>query len=243
MKQRNYSSGGFTLAELLVATVLLSIVMASVYTLFHSVVRSWRAVEQDFDLYQDARSAITLFNREVDNILAPAGYLMEGEDDEITLFVVSEPMNIEESQGRHLMRVRYYRNRSKKTLMREEALVEMALPNRPPQARELDRSRIKVKDKEDFVVATGVRDFKVRYIWFPAPDYRDPDTPPPPVKPIEVTKHRERFGLPQGIEIEVDLYDPEDQDRTLTVTSRTPVRAPTNRMRKKDLLEMLGSLV
>jgi len=242
MRSQGNSRGGFTLAELLVAAVLLSIVMASVYSLFHSVVRSWRSVEQDFDVYQDARNAMTLFEREFSNVLAAAGHLMEGEKDEVTLFVVSEPMNVEESQGRHLMRVRYYHNRAKEELMREEALVEMALPNRPPRGRELVRERIKLRDKEEFVVATGVRDFGVRYIWMPKPKKRAKKNPPKPVKPIVVDQHRERFGLPQGIEVYLDLFDPNDKSKTLTLESRLPTRAPAPMLTRKNLETMLRGL-
>lgn len=41
---------GFTLVELLVASLLMSIVMAGVYTLFYSTIGTWRAVDSGYDL-------------------------------------------------------------------------------------------------------------------------------------------------------------------------------------------------
>ena len=114
---------GFTLAELMVATMLMSIVMTAVYTLFHSAIGSWRAVEQDFDPYQDARNAVTVLQREVHNLVWQAGHLFEGRNDEFTMFIATEPMNVEESEGRHLMRVRYYYNQGRKELIREAEVI------------------------------------------------------------------------------------------------------------------------
>ena len=234
---------GFTLIEMLVATVLLSIVMGSVYTLFHSVIRSWRAVEQDCDIYQDARAAITLFRHEAANIAAGAGHLFEGEEDEVTMFVVSEPLDLEDSEGPHLMRVRYRFKKGDDELLREEALVETALPKVPPPDHELDRTRIKLKREEEFVVASGVRSFSLTYLWLPVPERFDPKMPPDWIDAIEADEHRERWGLPQGIEMHLELYDPGDPEKTLELTATVPVRAPTRMLMEEDLREMLGDAV
>ncbi len=239
---RRQKHSGFTLAELLIASTLLSIVMASVYTLFHSAVGSWRAVERDFDAYLDARSAINLISREVNNIVWQAGHLFEGEDDEFTMFTAVEPMNVEEAEGRHLLRIRYYHNKSKKTLVREEALVEMALPNEPPKGFELDRARIKVKKEEKFVVASNVRDFQIRYLWTPIPERRNPNDPPVPIEHIIVDKHRERLGLPQGIELKLVFTDPRYKKTDLTVRTRLAMHVPNRRYTKKILLGELEGL-
>lgn len=236
---------GFTLAELMVATMLMSIVMTAVYTLFHSAIGSWRAVEQDFDPYQDARNAVTVLQREVHNLIWQAGHLFEGENDEFTMFIATEPMNVEESEGRHLMRVRYYYNQGQKELMREEAFVQTALPKVPRAGRDLDRQRIKLKHKEKFVVAENVIDFRVRYIWMPIEIGRNPNLPPVPVEPLVVERHRERWGLPQALEITVVLRDPRDRKGKKaghTVTSTIPIRTQNASRTRKGLDLLMGNV-
>jgi prepilin-type N-terminal cleavage/methylation domain-containing protein len=248
MKYRNSGHNrGFTLAELLVASILLSIVMTSVYTLFHSAIGTWRAVEKDYDAYQDARNALTLLKRETGNILGNAGYLFEGEEDRFTMFTVDEPMNIEESEGRHLLRVEYSFNRNKMELIREEALVETALPQAPPKDRELNRQRIKLKKREEFVIATNVLDFQVRYIWIPIEIQPDSllNTPPPPVVPVVVAKHKERWGLPQGLQVTLVVADPNSPE-PLQFSVILPIRAPNYprpRTGPNSLEEIFGGMV
>jgi len=233
--QRN----GFTLAELLVASMLISIVMTAVYSMFHSTIRSWRNVEQDFNSYQDARNALTLIRRDMDNYLAAASFLMEGEDDEISLFVVSEPMNVEEGAGRHLLRVRYRHKRSAGELIREEAFVDAALPNRPRGGQELDRERIETRDEEEFLIARNVKDFEVRYIWTPLPGQRDEDLPPPWIEHMYAKRHNIRWDLPQGLELTLVLEDPENPRDRMTVQSTIVTRNPSRRMKREQLNEKL----
>ena len=236
-------NSGFTLAEVLVASILLSIVMTAVYTLFHSAIGSWRAVEHDFDAHQDARNVFTVLSRDLNNLLSGAGHLFEGEDDEITLFTVTEPMNVEHSEGRRLLRVRYFHRRSQRELVREEGMVETALPKAPVKDQDLDRTRIKVRHKKDFVLATGVRDFQVRYVWIPVPLNRNYTQPPDPIEPLMAERHSERWGLPQGLEVTLEFEDPDDASRTLTVKNILPVRAPTPYYTMNQLKEMMGSAI
>ncbi len=240
---RHARNRGFTLVELLIASMLLSIVMTAVYTLFHSAIGSWRAVEQDFDAYQDARNLITIFQREMNNILPRAGHLFEGEKDEVTMFIVAEPMNVEEAEGRHLLRVRYRYQRSQKKLIREEALVDMALPKQPRFGEELDRERIKLRKKEKFTIATDLVDFQIRYLWTPRPAVRDEDIPPEPVTPYKVNKHRQGWGLPQGIEIKFVIQDPDEKSKRFEWVSTMPMRAPNAMLDNKMLEERLQGLI
>ena len=246
-KMKQCHNRGFTLAELLVASILLSIVMTSVYTLFHSAIGAWRAVEKDFDAYQDARNAITLLKRETGNILGNAAHLFEGEEDRFTMFTVDEPMNVEESEGRHLLRVEYSFNRNKNALIREEALVETALPQAPPLGRELDRQRIKLKKREEFVIATNVLDFQVRYIWIPIEV--EPGAvliaPPPPATPVIIDRHKERWGLPQGVQVTLVVAESDGALEPLKVSAILPIRAPNHPRRlvgPDSLEEMFGGL-
>lgn len=221
-----HSRSGFTLIELLVATMLLSIVMTAVYTLTNGVITAWRTTEQDYDAYQNARNFITLVQREFS--AAVAGHLFEGEEDEFTLFTVSEPFDIEKSTGRHLIRVRYRLNNAKDELIREEALVVSALPTMAPPDGKLPVNRIRVKHEEKFVVATGVKKMDVRYEWVPRMLDRDITFPPEPMDHIVVNMHSIKFrlGMPQAILIKLTLADPDakQKGKTLTVESRIVMR-------------------
>lgn len=230
---------GFTLLELLVATVLLSLVMSSVYTLFHTTIGTWRGVEDRFTPYPDARHSLSLIQREYENFVWPAAHLMEGRGNEVTLYVVSEPMDVSETEGRHMMRVRYYLSNDQ--LMREEALVEVALPVRPPEGRDLVRDRIKVGRRNRFVLADNVRDFQIGYIWVPLPDERDNDFPPDWQEEVMARTHRERWGLPQGLEIQLTLYDPEEMAPDQTFLTRIATRGESNRLPYSELMGMLGA--
>jgi len=206
--------------------MLLSIVMTAVYTLTNGVITAWRTTEQDYDAYQNARNFITLVQREFSAVVA--GHLFEGEEDEFTLFTVSEPFDIEKSTGRHLIRVRYRLNNAKDELVREEALVVSALPTMVPPDGKLPENRIRVKHEEKFVVATGVKKMEVRYEWVPRTLDRDITFPPEPMEHIIVNMHSRKFGLgmPQAIRIKLTLADPDAKrkGKTLTVESRIVMR-------------------
>ncbi len=218
---------GFTLMELLVASMLFSIVMTAVYTLCNNVILAWRTTEQDYDAYQNARNVATLMQREFNSAIA--GHLFEGTDDEFTLFTVADPLNIEENQGRALLRVRYRYNKAKDELVREEAQVATALPMALPDDGELPKNRIRVKHKEDFVVASGVKKIKVAYEWVPAPDPNAGNAPSDPSNHIIVNRHSKkwRLGMPQAVRVTLSLADPKakDKDKVLTIESRILLRA------------------
>jgi len=235
-----HRNGGFTLAELLVATTLLSLVMSAVYFLFYTSMTSWRAMEDDFDTYRDGRNVFTLMQRDIQNIHKPAGHLVEGEGDELTLFVISEPMDVDSGEGRRLLRVRYRYRRAARELVREESLIEAALPRRPHPDRQLDRTRIRARRGETFLVASNVRDFQVRYVWMPLPMNRDMAHPPPRIEPVVVSKHEILWGLPNAIEITMILTEPERRDETHTLISRIPMPPPNQYLNEERLNDLLG---
>lgn len=228
--------GGFTLMELLVATVLLSLVMSSVYSLTHSSLRTWRGVEGGVELHFDARSFFTLFSHEYNCIVGRAEHLFEGDNKSITMFIIAQPMDLEEGEGNRLMRVIYSYNRSKKTIEREEALVTSALPKRLPKDEVLDRSRIKLKRRFKTTVATNVSRFELTYIWVPQSASLNPDMPPEPEPPIYKKESRERWGLPQGVRLEVEMKDPEKGGSDYRFDTVLPMRAQSFRQ-KRDQLE------
>jgi prepilin-type N-terminal cleavage/methylation domain-containing protein len=229
---------GFTLIELLVATALLSIVMTSVYSLTHASLRTWNFSEGDTDPYFEARNAMTLFSHEYNNIVGRAGHLFEGDDKEIVMFVVAQPMDLKQGEGRRLMRVIYSFNRNKKTLEREEALVETALPKRPLDESEVDRSRVKLSREYKTTVAENVERFKITYIWAPLPEDQPPDTPPVEVPPLYMDRHQMLWGLPQGIRVELALRDPETREENYSLNVTLPMYAPTVRAKREQLEEI-----
>lgn len=239
--RRARAMAGFTLAELIVATMLLSVVMTAVYTLFHSTIGTWRAVEDDYDTYQQTRTAMTQFQTDWHNVVARAAHLFEGEKDEITMFVIAEPMEMEDSEGPRLMRVRYMHRPGARELVREERRVETALPLAPPMNTELDRTRIRLGPRKTYVVATNVQDFTVRYVWVPGVLKPAEFAPPPVEEPVRATRHRERWGYPQGVEVEIKLRDPKDRRNIVTLTNLMPTRANNYRHPRQALEKMLGS--
>jgi len=233
---------GFTLIELLVATTLLSIVMSAVYTLTHASLRSWSYAESGFDPYREARSAFTLFSHEYNNMAGRAGHLFEGDDRQITMFVIAQPMDLDEGEGRRLMRVIYRYNRNKRTLEREEALVETALPKQPPDPKEFDRSRVKVAREYKTTVAENVTDLKITYIWVPAPDdisNPNDEEPPVPVPAVYMERHDPLWGLPQGVQLAITLRDPDDDEKEYTLEATFPSRANAFRMPRESLEKMI----
>jgi prepilin-type N-terminal cleavage/methylation domain-containing protein len=246
MKRRNRIAG-FTLAEMLVAATLLSIVMTTVYVLFHSVIGSWRAVEHDFDAYRDARDALSMMQRELQNAMNGAGFLFEGKDDEFTFFAVSEPMNVVEEPGRHLIKIRYHFNRAQKELIREEAMVMTALPDVPPEGKPPNHERIRLKNKEKFILAKGVEKFGIRYEWIPRPKTRDPLEPPEVIEPIFTERHEPiwRLGYPNGIEITCELADPKEKKkenkRGFAFTEIIPIRTSTSWLLEDELTKAMNS--
>ncbi|MBI1318021.1 MAG: prepilin-type N-terminal cleavage/methylation domain-containing protein [Candidatus Hydrogenedens sp.] len=240
MSPRSRNSG-FTLAELLVASMLLSIVMSAVYTMLFTTLGASRSIDPKFDAHQQARAFMTVIQREVENMAARAEHLFEGDRDSVAMFVISEPMNVEDAEGRRLMRVRYRFNRSRGEIEREEALVETALPNRPPAGEKVEQERIKLSDREDFVVASNVSDFKVRYVWSPIPRITDAKVPPPSPELVYTTRHKEGLGLPQAIEVTLEFEDPDDRDHTITFQSLLPIHAPNVRYYLEGLNDRLAN--
>jgi prepilin-type N-terminal cleavage/methylation domain-containing protein len=231
---------GFTLTELLVATMLLSIVMTSVYVLFNSSLRAWRTVESGFDAHLEARAFMSIFSYEYGNLVPRAGHLFEGKDDSITMFVVAQPENLEEGQSRRLMRVEYSYNRGKNEVLREEAFVESALPDIAQDGKPVKQDRMKLGRKYRTVLVNNATAFNIRYIWVPLRENWDPKTPPEPEPPVYMERHLQRWGFPQAVEITLEVTNPKDSEDRYAVTSTFPLRIPTNRNARRALEELLG---
>lgn len=227
------SQKGFTLTELLVASMLISIVLSATYSLFSGSIRTWRFMEQEYNVDQRMRNVVTLFSREVESLLPSTFYLFEGTDTEITLYTLGESMNLELGEGQRLLQVRYRFDSQQKRLVREEGIIDADLPPIPMADQELDRSRIKVDDESEYVVANHVEDFSIRYVWMPFPPLRDPLIQPEMIQPVYLPLNRERWGYPQALELNISLRDQEGKLRT--TKSTIPLRMTTTYLRPEEL--------
>ncbi len=234
------SRRGFTLMELLVSVTLLSIVMASVYSLINSALGTWRTVEGGFDMQFEARSFITLFSHEYNNIVGRAAHLFEGDSNTIVMFVIAQPMDLEQGEGPRLMRVEYSYNRSKRNIEREEALVEAALPLPETEGQPMDPGRIKLSRPYKVTVANNVTHFGIQYVWAPVPVITVPEEPPIPEPLIYLDRHKDKQSLPQAVEITFELADPDDKEKTYPMIVTLPMRAPTMRLPRHHLEESLN---
>jgi len=244
MNMKQYSNKGFTLIELLVASTLITLVMASVYTLFYSTIRAWRHVERGYNVHEEGRTAVALMRRELTNLISDAAHLAEGERGNLTVFLVAEPFDTELPEGRHVMRVRYEYDPSRQALVRAEALVDGALPRSPgPNGEVLHASQIPVRAEQSWVIAEHVQDFSMRFHWMPRPEPpRDPFNPPQRIAPLVVDRHLGQWdlGLPQALELRMTLHPPELDGRSYTVNTMIPLRAREMPWTERVLRDRMG---
>ncbi len=239
MRRPPRNQRGFTLVELLVATMLLTIVMTAVYTLFFTVIQSWRSIENDEGTHRKARNTLSLIQREYDNVFAPAAHLMEGTHDEVTLFVNAPPMESGESRAPRLMRVRYTFNPSDGTLAREEALVQSPIPPAAPDSGGFQDGAIEFSDTSRQTIARGLADVAFHYVWMPHPDGPYWRAAPVFVEPMIARYHAMEWGLPQALDVELTYLD-EEKSTPFVVHARFPTRTASQRREAYQLVNMLG---
>jgi hypothetical protein len=99
---------------------------------------------------------------------------------------------------------------------------------------------VKVRNREDFVIAQNVRDFQIRYIWIPVKPHRNLDLPPEYEPPVLATRHEENWGLPRGIQFTLTLVDPENKRDQQTFTMRRFLANPGPVYVRDKLMELLG---
>lgn len=205
--RRLKASAGFTLIELVVASMLMAIVLAGVYMTFSTAVRSWRSAESNYDTFVDARRAMGMLNRELHAIPNDARHLVRGGPDWIEFVTLARPMDVEADSSVALMRVSYRvkKSRDGTELIREEAPVEGPLPAPPEQPNRLP-GQLRVGRSHEFTLAKDVLDFTLRYTWAMPPPPRKPGVPPPRVAIVGDAKVD--YALPEGIEATLTLRDP-----------------------------------
>jgi prepilin-type N-terminal cleavage/methylation domain-containing protein len=254
----NSRTSGFTLAELLVATTIITIVMTAVYTSFSSSVRVWRMGEQNFPAYQDARTALSIMTHEIQNIVPGSGHLFEGKHNEFTCFVIAQPMDVTEGEAARVLwvhyRIRQKRNEAGNELVREEAVVDGPLPLHFPDeglAEDSGSDKIDLKRKRIFTIAEGVKDFELRYYWLakPSEDMQmlaaNPRLLEEGEEQVFVPQMKDevpsRWGQPAGMEIAVTFSDPSSPQKETTFTTRAAFRG--NRIEiplEGEIMEGLG---
>lgn len=215
---------GFTLAELLVATTLLAVVMAAVYTAFHSTVRTWRRGEENVDTYQSARQIMWLLSRDLHSIAPGSEGHFRGARGELTFFTVGQPMDVEEGEAGRVMKVRYRTRRS--GLVREENILKGPLHPIERDKETVRSPKLNLGRMKRFDLSPLVRNFRIEYVWSPMPPQpRDPRTPPAmPVNPIVVQRHKLAWGLPHGIRIHLTFDDPSAQSGETTFSTQFAFR-------------------
>ncbi|MBX7256369.1 MAG: prepilin-type N-terminal cleavage/methylation domain-containing protein [Candidatus Hydrogenedentes bacterium] len=257
MKKRKHSqqsaSPGFTLAELLVATTIITIVMTALFTAYSSSIRLWRTGESNLRSYQDARTSLGIIRRELQNILPGAIHLLKGTSDELEFIAVVPPMDVEEGSEPRTMWIRYRikkgSGKAADSLVREERIVESSLPPVPPKDGEIDRTVLKLGTEHQFELASDVDSFAIRYCWLPPKDeikQEDPSLPPRPIKLIVLDELKEGSGMPQGIRIELTLVDKSVSSKAkgqkTKFTMMTAFRGPTSEI-DRDSFEQEGGLL
>ncbi len=228
-------NAGFTLAELVVASTMMAIVMGAVYTAFSSAIRTWRGGEMNSQTYESARAVLGLLTRELQGIPKGAQYLFSGDRDSLTFITVTNSLAVKkgEERGPEVMWVRYRLDaggsRNGRTLIREERPVEDPIPVQPPSGETLDMRRLKLGHTEKFELAAGIRELGFRYYWVPSVR-RDPAQPPAPLPLLVEETNPDGRGLPQGVDILLVLNDPALPEATAAFTSAVTFRGPTSQL-------------
>lgn len=230
---------GFTLTEVLVASMLLSIVMTAVYTLFFSVISTWRSEENDEGLHRKARSLLALLERDYNNLHGGGSYLFEGGGEEVTFYIVASPMDVELDEDRRLLKVRYRFDKKDGTVIREEARVEGALPATAEAEDDGGTGRIGIAGEASFVVATGVAKFDLRYLWLQRPDSAYWQSKPEPVEPVVADRHKPGWGLPQALQVSLTLQGQDSETPPLEFEARIPTRTVNRQRDAWELARML----
>lgn len=244
---RRIQTAGFTLAELIVATTLLSIVMLAVYGAFSGTMAAWRSGEEDMDGFRDVRLAMDVMRREMQSIIPGSQYLFEGGRDSLEFYVSAPPLFLGDGSGTRQLRVRYHterdRDRGGLMLVRSEAPVQSPLPPPPPPPDEADAGRTQVTAvdlgrEEQFYLVRDVEAVTLEYYWMRPPEPRPVEMPPVPVEPIIKNSVQRELGLPQGVRMQITVADPRSDAGTVTFTQLVRFYGQTTPVTEELLLRL-----
>jgi len=238
--QRQHNAG-FTLAELLVASTILAVILGSVYTAFSSSVNIWKKGESNLHTFQDARTALDIMTREMQNMVPGAGYLFTGASDEFSFYATTRPMDVEEGAEPRVLYIRY-RVKSDpkgegKLLIREEQLVESPLPAKPPRDGAIDTSIIELGNESQFELAKGVKRFELHYYWVAPTEPVDPLNPQTtaPAEFVIEDELAEGDGIPQAIRIDLTMLDENAEKGETTFTTYAVTHGPSDKREDSSL--------
>ena len=193
---------GFTLTELLVATVLMTIVLTGAYSMFHNVILQWRMGSENESTYHDARLIFSLLERDLagipsdeDSLDARAFFI--GENDALEFITIIEPMPSEDATYPRLMRVVY--RLDKRVLIREEAALESGLPSDLSETGRFDRDLMEFSDTTEQVISAGVSRLSIIYLWTPEEEG---------ALNTVYEKEGSENQLPDGLKVSLELVNP-----------------------------------
>ena len=204
---------GFTLSEMLIATMLMAIVLTGAYTMFSNVLLQWRTGSENESTYTDARLIFTLLERDLGAIPSDANSVdtrafFLGEVDTLEFITVIEGMPSEDAQYPRLMLVRYYLD--KRSLVREEAALLSSLPAELSETGRFDRYLMEFDTPIETIVSSGVKEWYLNYNWTPVDEESAIGS--------MFSSRSVEYGLPNRVDVSVQLLD-KSQTGTLTSTS------------------------
>ncbi len=236
------SDAGFTLVELIVASTILSIIMAAVYVSFTSSVRAWRIGEEGIVPFQDVRSAQSMFNRELRNMITGSEHMFKGKRREMEFFAAVPPMNVRKGTSTRIMWIKYHLSKDPKTknyiLLRDERVVKGPLPLVRTVEDGGDSRKVKLESRSQYEVARDIISMDIRYLWVVTDD-SEPEFEE--LRKQQWTKlaveheNREGWGRPQAIKIVIVVADPKSETGKTTFTSYIAFNAPTTPMEENRL--------
>ncbi|MBN2309714.1 MAG: prepilin-type N-terminal cleavage/methylation domain-containing protein [Candidatus Hydrogenedentes bacterium] len=232
-------NSGFTLAELLVASTLLAVVMGGVYVAFSSSIRLWRIGEANLRTYQDARTAVAIMQRELQSMAPNASHLFEGDDNSLEFYAVVPPMDVESGGEARLLWIRYRLkadpDQRGKALVREERIVEGAIPPPPDDQAATAAPPVKLGPRRTFELASGVVDLEFEYCWVPIVRRREHDDEEEggdedgasDAQFVIEDRLRAGDGVPQAVRLALMLDDPNADGEETAFRTAVTFRGPT----------------
>ncbi|MFP6597486.1 MAG: prepilin-type N-terminal cleavage/methylation domain-containing protein [Candidatus Hydrogenedentota bacterium] len=208
------TQAGFTLAELVVATTLISIVLLGVYTTFQSTILHWRNGSANVKTYNSARRIFSIIEHDLGGIPndrrgVDARHFFYGDDESLEFITVIQPMNLNELAIQRPMQVSY--RVSEGRLIREERLLEGPLLANTGPNNEIHRELLELGREFEAVIADDVIRFRLKYFWTPSVDW-EVGSEPTWVELIE--NDASNYSLPDGVAVEIILYDPAKEPAT-----------------------------
>lgn len=228
MRPAPSSESGFTLAELIVASTIVVLVMGAVYASFGTSLLLWRRGEADFAMYQEARTALALLERELQNVVPGAAPLFEGEDDELTFFAVAPPLDVSEGPGARVLRIRYRVRPNPsgpgRILTRDEANLDSEIVIDADPAGGIDVRNIETGRDRRFDLAAGVHRFDVQYHYLRARGEAATALGVNPLEPEVADEHVAGRPLPRAVEVTLVMIDPGTATGETTFQALVPIR-------------------